>query len=43
MTTEEIDEEVLNKRFDIILFEKVSIDPDELITLEMLNARKENN
>ncbi len=43
VTTEEIDEEILNKRFDIILFEKVSIDPDELITLEMLNARKENN
>ena len=43
VATEEIDEEILTKRFDIILFEKVSIDPDELITLEMLNARKENN
>ena len=27
---------------DVILLEKIAIDPDELIALEMLDARKEN-
>ena len=43
VTKEEIDEKALREKFEIILFEKVSIEQDELITLEMLSARKENN
>ena len=43
VTIDDIDEDILKKRFDIILFEKVAINPDELIALEMLNARKEND
>lgn len=39
----EIDEEVIKKNFKVILLEKIPIDPDELIALEMLSARKENN
>lgn len=38
----EIDEELLRKHFEVILCEKIPIDPDELIALEMLDARKEN-
>ena len=37
----EIDEKKLRSRFDVLLCEKIPIDPDELIALEMLNARKE--
>ena len=43
VTTEDIDEEILRKLYDVVLFEKVAIEPDELIALEMLNARKEND
>ena len=37
----EIDDKVLKKQYKVILCEKIPIDPDELIALEMLSARKE--
>ena len=37
-----VDIEDFKKKFDVILFEKIAIDPDELIALQMLSARKEN-
>lgn len=42
VTAGEVDEKTFRDYFDIILFERVPIDPDELITLEMLSARKES-
>lgn len=39
----EIDEKLLRDKYDVILCEKIPIDPDELIALEMLDARKENH
>ena len=39
---DEVGLEDFEKNFDVVLFEKISIDPDELITLQMLSARKEN-
>ncbi len=39
---DEIDEKKLKEQYQIILCEKIPIDPDELIALEMLSARKEN-
>ena len=38
-----IDEDKLKEKYHVILCEKIPIDPDELIALEMLNARKDNN
>jgi len=38
----EIDESIIRSKMDVILLEKIAIDPDELIALEMLDARKEN-
>ena len=38
-----IDEAKLKEKYHVILCEKIPIDPDELIALEMLNARKDNN
>ena len=38
----EIDENIIRNKMDVILLEKIAIDPDELIALEMLDARKEN-
>ena len=38
-----IDEEKLKAKYQVILCEKIPIDPDELIALEMLSARKEEN
>ena len=38
-----IDEDKLKERYHVILCERIPIDPDELIALEMLNARKDNN
>ena len=38
----EIDEDLINKYYKVILLERIPIDPDELIALEMLSARKEN-
>ena len=38
-----IDEVKLKEKYHVILCEKIPIDPDELIALEMLNARKDNN
>lgn len=38
----EIDESIIRNKMDVILLEKIAIDPDELIALEMLDARKEN-
>ena len=38
----EIDESIIHSKMDVILLEKIAIDPDELIALEMLDARKEN-
>lgn len=37
-----IDEKVINNHYHVILNEKIAIDPDELIALEMLAARKED-
>ena len=39
---DEIDENVIRSKMDVVLLEKIAIDPDELIALEMLDARKEN-
>ena len=39
---DEIDESIIRNKMDVILLEKIAIDPDELIALEMLDARKEN-
>ena len=39
---DEIDESIIRDKMDVILLEKIAIDPDELIALEMLDARKEN-
>ena len=39
---EEINEEMLKKHYELLLFEKIAIEQDELIALEMLNARKES-
>ena len=38
-----IDEVKLKEKYHVILCERIPIDPDELIALEMLNARKDNN
>lgn len=38
----EIDESIIRNKMDVVLLEKIAIDPDELIALEMLDARKEN-
>ena len=38
-----IDEDKLKEKYHVILCERIPIDPDELIALEMLNARKDNN
>ena len=38
---DEIDESIIRNKMDVILLEKIAIDPDELIALEMLDARKE--
>lgn len=38
-----IDEKKLRDSYEVMLLEKIPIDPDELIALEMLNARKERN
>ena len=38
---EEIDEDKLKEKYEMILCEKIPIDPDELIALEMLSARNE--
>ena len=37
----EIDESIIRNKMDVILLEKIAIDPDELIALEMLDARKD--
>lgn len=37
-----IDEKIVKNHFQVILLEKIPIDPDELIALEMLAARKED-
>ena len=37
-----IDEQIIKDNYSIILLEKIPIDPDELIALEMLAARKED-
>ena len=37
---DQIDETPLRNKFDIVLLERIPIDPDELITLQMLSARK---
>ena len=34
-------EEKLKEKYEVLLFEKIPIDPDEIIALEMLSARKE--
>ena len=39
---DKIDESIIRNKMDVILLEKIAIDPDELIALEMLDARKEN-
>lgn len=39
---DDIDEKVIKDNFKVILLEKIPIDPDELIALEMLSARKED-
>ena len=39
---DEIDESIIRNKMDVILLEKIAIDPDELIALEMLAARKED-
>ena len=39
---EEIDEDKLKEKYEMILCEKIPIDPDELIALEMLSARNED-
>lgn len=38
---EELDEKILKEHYEVILLEKIPIDPDELIALQMLDARKE--
>ena len=38
-----IDEVKLKEKYHVILCERIPIDPDELIALEMLNARKDSN
>lgn len=38
---DELDENKLKEHYDVILLEKIPIDPDELIALQMLDARKE--
>ena len=37
----DVDETLLKEKYDVLLFEKIPIDPDEVIALEMLSARKE--
>jgi len=39
---DEIDEDDFRSKIDVVLLEKIAIDPDEIIALEMLDARKEN-
>ena len=39
---DDVDLTKLKKKFDIVLAEKIPIDPDEIIALEMLSAKKEN-
>jgi len=36
-----LDESKIKEHYDVILLEKIPIDPDELIALQMLDARKE--
>ena len=38
---DELDESKIKEHYDVILLEKIPIDPDELIALQMLDARKE--
>lgn len=38
----EATEEKLKEKYEVLLFEKIPIDPDEIIALEMLSARKES-
>lgn len=38
----EIDDKMIREHYETILVEKIPIDPDELIALEMLDARKED-
>ena len=42
MQYDEIDETNIREKIDVVLLEKIAIDPDELIALEMLDARKDN-
>ena len=37
----EATDEKLKEKYEVLLFEKIPIDPDEIIALEMLSARKE--
>ena len=37
----EIDDKNIKEKYDVLLLERIPIDPDEIIALEMLNARKE--
>ena len=39
---DEIDTKKITEKYDVILVEKIPIDSDELVALEMLKARKEN-
>ena len=39
----EIDDKNIKEKYDVLLLERIPIDPDEIIALEMLNARKEVN
>ena len=39
---DDVDLTKLKKKFDIVLAEKIPIDPDEIIALEMLSAKKED-
>ncbi len=39
---DDVDLTKLKKKFDILLAEKIPIDPDEIIALEMLSAKKED-
>ena len=43
VTTKEVNEEIFKKDYEVLLFENRDIEQEELITLEMLNSRKEND
>ena len=36
-----VTDELLKQKYEVLLFERIPIDPDEIIALEMLSARKE--